>query len=150
MTSDVFDSPLFSVLVQLASAGFQFRVRPDGQVQVRPISRLPADACRLMREHPDDLRTLITVAMDRGVAERRDVFRQQLGSVSPPAVPEFVFQPGTPYVCGRCFSCSDALPAARFGRCWRCSLAWRLAAGVPVDAVLAEAIDTARLAWCKR
>jgi integrase len=38
-----------------------------------------------------------------------------------------------------CSSCGNALFLPRFGRCWCCSVAWRLAAGVPVDEVLAEA-----------
>jgi len=45
-----------------------------------------------------------------------------------------------------CSSCGNALFLPRFGRCWCCSVAWRLAAGVPVDEVLAEAIDAARVA----
>jgi len=46
---------------------------------------------------------------------------------------------------GQCFSCGDALERAGFGRCWRCSLAWRLACRVTMPALLAAALDDARL-----
>ena len=44
-----------------------------------------------------------------------------------------------------CFSCGAALPEPRYGRCRRCSLAWRLAVGVPIPAEWAAAYDGARV-----
>ncbi len=55
------------------------------------------------------------------------------------------FRPGVPYVPGSCFSCGDALAALRFGRCWRCSLAWRLAVRLPVPADLAVVLDDVKV-----
>jgi hypothetical protein len=51
-----------------------------------------------------------------------------------------------PYVRAACFSCGDSLPEPRFSRCWRCSLAWRLACRLPVSTELAAAMDAARVA----
>ena len=36
-------------------------------------------------------------------------------------------------------------PVVRFGRCWRCSLAWRLACELPVSAEVGAAYDSARV-----
>ncbi len=58
-------------------------------------------------------------------------------------VPAFIFRLGTPYLQGICFSCGDPLPRPRFGRCWRCSLAWRLAAHVSTTA--REHLDEAKV-----
>ena len=64
--------------------------------------------------------------------------------VSTEGVPALLFRSGVPYVEGRCFSCGDALQRFRVGRCWRCSLAWRLACRVAMPAPLADALDAAR------
>ena len=60
-------------------------------------------------------------------------------------VPALVFRQDVPYVEGRCFSCGDALSVFRVGRCWRCALAWRLAARVAIPVDLAPALDNARV-----
>ena len=57
----------------------------------------------------------------------------------------FVFRSVVPYVLDRCFSRGDALEAPRWGSCWRCSLAWRLAARVPIAAAVVSAHDDARI-----
>lgn len=85
------------------------------------------------------------VATDVDVEARRVVFAQQWASTRAPRVPAFLFKASVPYVLGWCFSCGDALERLRFDRCPRCAIAWRLAAGVPISAALAEALDSARL-----
>ncbi len=60
-------------------------------------------------------------------------------------LPTLVFQAGVPYVKARCFSCGDPTGEPGYGRCWRCSLAWRLAAGVPLPAAQAAVYDGARV-----
>src|ERR1700722_4532381 len=42
-------------------------------------------------------------------------------------IPALLFRADVPYVSGRCFSCGEETGRPAFGRCWRCSLAWRLA-----------------------
>jgi hypothetical protein len=79
------------------------------------------------------------------VLVRRHVFRQQLDSTRAPGIPPFLFCPAVPYQAGLCFSCGVGLQERCFGRCWRCSLAWRLACGVPVPPLLASALDDARV-----
>ena len=138
----VFDSPLFPVIIQLAGHGFEFRILPDTQVLVRPIHRVPPHARKLMRQYPGDLRLLVTMATDPAVAERRDAFHEQVETI--PA-PPFLFRANVPYVPGRCFSCGDAFPALHFGRCWRCSVAWRLVCDLPISKNVAAAIDTAKV-----
>ena len=53
------------------------------------------------------------------------------------------FTAGVTYRQSTCFSCAARLQKARFGRCWRCSLAWRLAYRLPVPEELAVAHDEA-------
>ena len=85
------------------------------------------------------------MATDPAVAERREAFHAQLEARVAPRTPTFMLRPDLPYVPGRCFSCGDAFPAMRFGRCWRCSVAWRLACNLPIPADLAKAIDDAKV-----
>ena len=141
---NVFDSPLYPVLVELDGQGFRFRLSPDGAVLINPISKLPPDVRALFQQHPDDLRLLVSIATDAGVHERRDAFRLQREAAPAPRVPAFLFRAGIGYVPGVCFSCGDALPELRFGRCWRCAIAWRLACRLPISVDLATAIDEAR------
>jgi hypothetical protein len=83
---------------------------------------------------------------DAGVQDRREVFAKQLTLTPAPRVPMFIFRANVPYRQGTCFSCGDRLSEVRFGRCWRCSLAWRLACRLPMTADLAAALDAARVA----
>jgi hypothetical protein len=95
-----------------------------------------------MPANPDESMTPID-ALDNGVKARLHMFRRQFEETAAPAVPAFLFRPGTPYTRGRCFSCGDRLLAARFGQCWRCSLAWRLACQVQVPTDFAGTMETA-------
>lgn len=85
-----------------------------------------------IRHYKDALKLLLRCC-DAGVQARRDVFACQLTQTPAPRVPAFLFRPDVPYVRGGCFSCGDTLPEPPFSRCWRCSLAWRLACRLPVS-----------------
>ncbi len=87
--------------------------------------------------------TLVRI-YDQGVQERVAVFRAQL-EADPTTIGPFLFKAGVPYGRGVCFSCGACLPDACFGRCWRCSLGWRMAYGLPVPAELVAAHDEARV-----
>ncbi len=145
-TPDVFDSPIFTVLIKLAGDGFRFRLEPDGRVLIHPIGKLPPDVRALFQQHPNELKTLVAIATDAGVHVRRDAFRVMLDSAAPGTLPGFLFTPHIPYAEGTCFSCGDALPVLKFARCRRCSIAWRLACRLPVPMWLAEARDCKVLA----
>lgn len=119
VTPDVFDSQAVAILCALEADGFTVQLEPDNGIVIVPRSRLTPD--------------------------RVAAFRQQLEATRTPMVPAFMFRPGVAYVHGVCFSCGDALPELRFGRCWRCSVAWRLACRLPIDGALADALDTARV-----
>jgi hypothetical protein len=138
-------SPLFGSFLELARQGFEFALWPDGTVQVRPIERLPADTRALMQRHPDDLRLLVSILADDEVQRRRSAFDAQLAVTPAPRLPPFLLQHGLPYVPGRCFSCDEALLTRSYGRCWRCSLAWRLACRLPLTEPVAEALDAAKV-----
>ena len=117
---------------------------PDTLV-VEPASRLTPEQRAAVLAHARELALLMRY-LDPDVLERRDVFRLQLEATPAPAVPTLLFRSDVPYVRATCFSCGDSLPESRFSRCWRCSLAWRLACRVPISMDLAAAIDTARVA----
>lgn len=144
VTVDVLSSPALPVLLQLGAAGVRFRL--DGeQVLVSPRGVLTPEQREVFRQHQEALRALVAILSDDGgVQERRDAYAQQLAATPAPQVPAFLFRADVPYVRGVCFSCRDALPAPRFGRCWRCSLAWRLACQLPVPPNVAAVLDSAR------
>ena len=91
------------------------------------------------------LRLLLAIC-DDGTQERVARFKQQCADTPDDAIPSFLFKPDLPYVKGLCFSCGTELPEPWFGRCARCALAWRLAAGVDIPGELAAAVDGARVA----
>jgi hypothetical protein len=141
MTVDVFTSPALSLLLDLEQRGC--RIGLDGaDICIRPAGVLTAAERVTLQAHYEDARLLVLLSSDAAIHTRRDAFRHQLAAAPAPTVPAFLFRPGVPYVRGRCFSCGDALDALRFGRCWRCSLAWRLACCMPIPT---SAYDEARL-----
>ena len=95
-----------------------------------------------IRPHREALLTLVRCC-DSGVQQRVEVYRAQLEAV-PDARGPFLFLAGVPYTPGVCFSCAAALPVPEFGRCWRCSLGWRLALHLEIAPEHATALDTAR------
>jgi hypothetical protein len=144
VTHDMLGCPAVPVFLRLKAAGVRFRLDGD-QVLVSPRGALTPEQRDVFRQHQEAVRALVAIVTDVGVQERRNAFVQQLAATQAPGVPAFLFQAGVPYTRGTCFSCGDRLPEARFGRCSRCSLAWRLAARVPIDVDLAAALDAARV-----
>jgi hypothetical protein len=142
---DVLNSPALPVVLDLEAAGVRFRVAGD-QVLVSPTGVLTPAHREVLRQHREAVFLIVATSTDVGVQARRDTFRQQLDAAAPGTIPAFLFQVGVPYVEGACFSCAACLPALHFGRCWRCSLAWRLACRVPISAECAAATDAARVA----
>lgn len=133
-SSDVLASPAVEVLCRLEAEGLSFEVTPQGRFRVTPAQRLSSELAALVRQHRDDL-VLLTHVCDRGVQARIDVFRRQIDAAPVGVVlPALLFRRGLAHERGRCFSCGDALERSRWGRCWRCALAWRLAARVPLTA----------------
>ena len=143
LTPDVFASPAVAILCGLEHDGFTVELTPDNALVITPKSRLTADRMQTIVTSKDALKLLLR-CRDRGVQARRDVFAFQLAQTAAPGVPSFLFKSSVAYVKGICFSCGDALPELRFSRCWRCSLAWRLACRLPVSAEFAMVIDGAR------
>jgi hypothetical protein len=140
----VFDSPALPLLLALEARAIHLELTADGRLLVEPASRLTADEQAAVRTHARALALLIRIC-DRGVQERRKAFADQLAHTRPPGVPAFLLHPQVPYVKGTCFSCGVALHALVFARCWRCSLAFRLACGLSIPPDLVMAMDVARI-----
>ena len=142
-TTDVLRSPAVAVLCGLEHAGLDLAV-VNGRLRVWPVERLTAEHEQLIQQHRDELVTLVRIC-DEGVQERLAAFKQQLRETPEGTTPDFVFRRGTPYAKAVCFSCGAVLPEPRYGRCWRCSLAWRMSVGVPIPAERAAVYDGARV-----
>ena len=136
-------SPAIDVLTGLIRDGFHIALTPDGALVIAPKSKLTSARMQSIADCRDALKRLI--ATDAGVAERRARFRQQFVAAPIGTVPVFLFRVGVSYQRGICFSCGAGLTTHQFGRCWRCALAWRLAADVPLAPTLAAALDTAKV-----
>jgi hypothetical protein len=131
-STDVLASPAVEILCRLEVRGLTCQVTPEGRLRVGPAARLSPDLALLIQEHRDDLITLTRVC-DRGVQARVEAFHRQIDAAPIGVVlPELLFRDDVPLREGQCFSCGDPLEHARFGRCWRCALAWRVAARVPL------------------
>ncbi len=141
VASNALNSPAATVLCDLEHDGLDVAVVGD-RLRVWPVDLLTAKHELLIRRHRDEL---ITLVGDSGVQARVAVYRQQLSDVPAGRAPAFVFRPGTPYTKAACFSCGVKHPEPRWGRCWKCSLAWRLAARVPIAAEQAAAYDGVRV-----
>ena len=142
-SANVFDSAALPLLIQLEGQGFDLQVT-NGALFIKPTERLTPALLAQLRQHKPELITLVRVC-DAGVQERLVVDKQQLANAPEGTTPDFVFRRGTPYSTAVCFSCGANLPERRYGRCWRCSLAWRMAVGVPIPAEQATAYDGARV-----
>ncbi len=143
LNTGVLDGPGLPLLIELERCGFDLDVR-RGELWVRPVEQLTAEQRASIQHHRDELVTLVRCC-DDGVQERLAAFKQQLMEVPEGSTPDFVFQRGTPYAKAVCFSCGAVLGKPRYGRCWRCSLAWRMAVGVPIPAEQTAAYDGARV-----
>jgi hypothetical protein len=138
------DSPALAIFCELERDGFAVQLEPGERIVITPGSRLTPDRMVAIVAHKLDLKLLLRY-YDAGVSTRRAVMRKQIEGATPCSGWMLLYRRDVPYVPGICFSCGDSLANGRFGRCWRCSLAWRLAAGVPVPAAIADALDAARL-----
>ena len=142
-TNDVLNSPAVAVLCGLEHARLDVAV-VNGRLRVWPVERLTVEHELLIQQYRDELVTLVRIC-DDGVQERLVVCKQQLRKAPEGTTPDFVFKRGTIYARAVCFSCAAALPEPEYGRCWRCSLAWRMAVGVSIPAEPAAAHDGARV-----
>ncbi|MBI2187323.1 MAG: hypothetical protein HYU37_09440 [Acidobacteria bacterium] len=138
------DSAAVAILCDLERDGFRVQLEPDDAIVIVPRSKLTPERMTAIAEHKGAIKVLLR-CLDPGVLERRDVMRAQIEATPAGYVPAFLFRSDVPYVAGRCFSCGDGLQQFRVGRCWRCALAWRLAARMPIPADLADALDGARV-----
>jgi len=141
LTPNVLDSPAVAILCALEADGFTVQLEPDNCIVIIPRSRLTADRMAEITRYKDALRLLLRCC-DAGVTARVAEFRRQLAV---PGLPAFVFSVNTAYVKGICFSCADSLNELRFGRCWRCSLAWRLSCRLQIPAMLGDVLDRAKV-----
>jgi hypothetical protein len=139
---DILASAALPLLVELEADGFSFSHDGD-RLLVRPIDRLSPELRERVRRERGALLLLLRIC-DEGVQARREVFARQLSTMSHAVLPELVFRTSVPYVAGRCFSCGEATEQPTFGRCARCALAWRLAAGVPIPSDFAAVYDAAK------
>jgi hypothetical protein len=142
--TDVFDSPALPLLLALEARAIHVELTADGRLVVEPASRLTADEQAAVRTHARGLALLVRIC-DRDVQVRREAFAEQLAHTRPPGVPACLLHPQVPYVKGTCFSCGVGLHTLVFGRCWRCSLACRLACGLSIPLDLVMAMDAARV-----
>ncbi len=142
MTPDVFESPL-PLLLELERDGFDLGVR-SGTLWIKPARRLTAEHRAQITEHRAALKALVLVC-DDDVQDRLVVYKAQLAAVPAGSTPDFVYQRGTVHRRGVCFSCAAPLSGPEFGRCWRCSLAWRLAMRIPIAAELAAVYDSTKV-----
>jgi hypothetical protein len=140
----VFDSPALPLLLKLEARAIHLELRADGRLIVEPASRLTAEEQAAVRAHARALALLVRIC-DDGVQRRRDVFATQRALTPSPGVPALLLRSDVPYVRGTCFSCGVLLNAVVFGRCWRCSLAVRLACGLSLPPDLLVAMDAARM-----
>lgn len=113
-----------ALLLQVTASGVELR-RCGDELRFRP-PRIADDLLRQLQA----VKPAILALLDDGVQARIAAFKQQLASTPAPGIPSFLFKVGVPYQEGFCFSCGDPLLVLRYGRCWKCSLAWRLAAKV--------------------
>ena len=113
LTQSVLDSPAVAVLCDLEHAGLDLAV-VDGHLRVWPVERLTAGHEQLIRQHRDELVTLVRMC-DDGVQDRLAVFKQQLREAPEGTMPDFVYVRSTAYAKGVCFSCGTALATPEYG-----------------------------------
>ena len=144
VTADIFQSAAVGILDGLKTDGFRVELTADDVLSIAPRSRLTPERMATVTAHKDALRTLVRVC-DEGVQDRREAFARQLETAPPGVlVPRLVFRKA-PYTNGHCHACGEALECARWGSCWRCMLARRLACRAPIPADLLAAHDEARI-----
>lgn len=139
-TDDVLNSPALSLLLRLEADGFEV-VAVEDRLLVKPVSRIAADVRAQLATYRAELLTILRIC-DVSVQDRREAFSRQLAAGA--SIGQLAMCEGLPYVAGQCFSCGDSLPRPVFGRCWRCALAWRCAAGASIPPMIADVYDQQR------
>ena len=163
--TELLDSPALDLLLTMERDELQIEATDADVLRISPAARLDADRLAMVRRYKPELLRLIRMC-DDGVQARLVSYRQQLEAAPAWQVPAFWFRPDVPYQAGVCFSCGDRLPPAdvrtitcertdgtsvevtltsRFGRCWRCAFAFRLAVGAELPSPVAQARDEAKL-----
>jgi hypothetical protein len=141
---DALRSGAAKIVCELERDGFRVGLTPGGAIVITPKSRLTTYRRQQIVDHKAAIKMLLRFG-DGGVQDRRDVFDRQLRTwTSRVLVARLVFRE-TPYVQGCCHACGDALESPRWGSCWRCSLARRLACNAPMSDDLLMAYDEARI-----
>ena len=140
---DVLSSPAVPLICELELAGFDLSV-VNSRLRVSPASKLKPDVVQRIHNHRESLKTLVRIC-DATTQARRALFARQWADAPPSHIPAFLICPNLPYQRGVCFSCGNRLDRLRFGRCWRCSLAWRLACRLPIPAEIARAYDEGKV-----
>ena len=158
--TELLDSPALDLLLAMERDEFQIEATDADTIRISPADRLA-----MVRRYKPALLQLIRMC-DEGVQARLRAYREQLKAEPAPRIPAFLFRPDVPYQAGVCFSCGDHLPPAdvrtvtctrtdgtsvtvtlteRYGRCWRCAFAFRLAVGAELPSTIAHARDEAKL-----
>lgn len=143
--ADVLQSPALPLFLELEAAGLVVVTTATGTLRIGPADRLTPAHVTAIGQHRDALKTLALICED-GVQARWTVFVARLAQAEVPLVPTLIYRPDVPYVAGQCFSCGDPNGRTTFGRCWRCTLAWRLAVRTSVPTSIATVYDEARIA----
>ena len=139
---------MLALLRQLEDEGFEIDVAEPNVLRIRPVGRVTPELRADLQRLKLDLVMFIRIC-DPGVQERRWAFAEQLARApSDVPVPRLAFREA-PYVSGRCHSCGEVLEGPRWGRCWRCALAWPARVpGCRFRPDLAVAIDGAKVCAC--
>ncbi len=163
--AELLESPALDLLLTMERDELQIEATDADVLRISPAARLDADRLALVRRYKPELLQLIRMC-DDGVQARLFSYREDLTAASAPQIPEFLFRADVPYQAGVCFSCGDRLPPAdvrtvtcertdgtsvdvtltsRYGRCWRCAFAFRLAIGAELPSLITHARDEAKL-----
>ena len=163
--TELFESPALAVLLDMERDHCRVEVTDDNTIRISPPDRIDGDRLAMVRRYKSQLVQLIRMC-DEGVQARHTAYRGQLKAEPAPCIPAFLFRAEVPYQAGVCFSCGVRLPPAdvrtvtctrtdgtsvnvtlteRYGRCWRCAFAFRLAVGGELPSAIAHARDEAKL-----
>lgn len=126
MTDHVLDhEEALALLLDLEERGVEIEL--DGEdVLLGPGSAVTSQDRTEVQRHKATFVQLVRIA-DEGVQTRLAAFKDQKPSTDPRLIPGFR------YVAGVCFSCGERCQdRTRWGRCWRCALALRLAWNCPI------------------
>ena len=145
MRIDIVDGEAVLLLISLWAEGLDVWLSASGRLCVSPSYRLNPHLESEIERHVEALRTLLA-CYDIEVKERQAVFVAELYSAQRRGVPPtFAFVAGVSPVAGRCQSCGCALETRRFGSCFRCALALRLALGTDWSPDALRHYDEARV-----